>query len=67
MKKNDKKVEIKGIGNPLLITCPACGYSFPKVNPKTGKKVKACPMCGHEFLEFNNPRTNEDDFKKRII
>ena len=67
MKEEKKKIEIKGIANPLIITCPACGYSFQKENPKTGKKVKYCPMCGYEFLEIERSLKDKNDFKKRII
>lgn len=67
MKNEKNKEKLKRIEKPLIITCPACGYSFQKINPKSRKKVKACPMCGYKFLELNGNSNNHEDFKRRLI
>ncbi|MHA1688513.1 MAG: hypothetical protein ACTSUN_04130 [Promethearchaeota archaeon] len=58
---------MKGIGNPFVITCPACGFSFQKVDPKSGKRVKACPMCGYKLIEFDDNLNRKDDYKRPLI
>jgi len=65
MKKNQKKIKIKGIINENVRICPVCGFSFKFINPKTHKKVKVCPMCGHKFIEPNvfPKKPSENDYR----
>lgn len=51
MKENHKKIKIKGVINPFVITCPVCGYSFRKFDPKLKKSQTICPMCGYKFIK----------------
>ena len=62
-----KKMKIEGIDNRLIKTCPACGYSFKPVEPKSKKKVKACPMCGYKFIEPDIHSNDSNEFRKRIL
>lgn len=58
-KKNyPKRVE------PLIKTCPACGYTFKNYKKEKGKLK--CPMCGHIFY-FPHTKNKPDDFDRRII
>ena len=50
-----KKIIIEGIDNRLIKICPACGYSFNPINPKSRKQIKTCPMCGYKFIEPDIP------------
>jgi rubrerythrin len=51
MKEKKEKITLKGLKNPLIMTCPVCGFTFKPYDPKTRKKVTVCPMCGHKFIE----------------
>ena len=65
MKKNQKKIKIKGIINSSVRICPRCGFSFRSIDPKTKKKVNLCPMCGYKFIEPDVfPKSpSENDYK----
>lgn len=62
-----KKIKVKGISNDLIITCPACGYSFRVLDPTSKKAKKKCPMCGSSVNEPHFPPDRQDSFKKRIF
>lgn len=62
-----KKIKVKGIRNDLIITCPACGYSFRFLDPTSKKAKKKCPMCGSYVKEPHFPPDRQDNFKKRIF
>ena len=65
MKENKKDLDIKGIGNSLIRTCPVCGFSFRTFDPKTRRKINICPMCGYKFIEPDIlPHDNNKSNKK---
>jgi uncharacterized Zn finger protein (UPF0148 family) len=49
---------------PLIKTCPACGYTFKKYKEEEGKLK--CPMCGHEF-KLPHTQKKPGDFDRRIL
>jgi uncharacterized Zn finger protein (UPF0148 family) len=49
---------------PLIKTCPVCGFTFKKYKKEKGKLK--CPMCGHEFKLPHMPN-EPDNFKKRTF
>ena len=51
----------------LLKICPACGFSFKSVDPRTGKSQKSCPQCGFKITEPSIFPPNSQDFDKRMI
>jgi len=67
MKKDNKRSKINRIENPLIKTCPVCGYSFKPHDLKTGKKIDVCPMCGHKFIEPNISPQKPDEFDKKFF
>lgn len=46
----------------LMITCPACGYTFKNENLGIKKKKIICPMCGYQFKDPNMPPEGLDKF-----
>jgi hypothetical protein len=46
----------------LMITCPACGYTFRNLNLGQKKKKIICPMCRYQFKDPNFPPDKIDDF-----
>jgi len=67
MKEDKKKLKVKGFGNPLIITCPVCGYSFKPLDPKSRSKKRVCPMCGHAFYEPNILPQEPKDFDNNFF
>ncbi|MBD3339204.1 MAG: hypothetical protein GF353_08840 [Candidatus Lokiarchaeota archaeon] len=51
----------------LIITCPACGYTFRPIDLKSEKKVKKCPMCGQELSPSQFRPNKPNEFKKRTF
>ncbi|MHA1782951.1 MAG: hypothetical protein ACTSUL_05920 [Promethearchaeota archaeon] len=43
-------VKNKGILKNFIITCPVCGYRFPKFTPKNNRNKLICPICGYKFI-----------------
>lgn len=46
----------------LLITCPACGYTFRNEDIGLKKKKLICPMCNYQFKDLNFPPNKLDEF-----
>lgn len=46
----------------LMITCPACGYTFRNENLGLKKKKIICPMCRYQFKDPNIPSDGFDEF-----
>lgn len=46
----------------LLITCPACGYTFRNEALGPKKKKLNCPMCNYQFRDPNFPPNKLDEF-----
>jgi len=53
MKENIKITLSKGFEDPLIITCPICGFTFRSFDPKTRNKKLLCPMCNYSFLTYS--------------
>ena len=51
--------------NNLIITCPACGFTF-KNKDLLGKKKIKCPKCGYEFNQGDINPLEPKDFERRI-
>ncbi|MFO7796269.1 MAG: zinc-ribbon domain-containing protein [Promethearchaeati archaeon] len=50
----------------LMITCPACGYTFKFSDlKKPGKKIK-CPACGYE-IKRRPLGPDKPDFDQPIV
>jgi len=54
MKENVKKIKIKRIGSPTLITCPVCGFTYRAFDSKSGKRKIKCPICGYNIPNLEN-------------
>ena len=48
----------------LMITCPACGYTFRNKYLGPTKKKIICPMCRYQFKD---PKIPPDEFDEFII
>ena len=46
----------------LLITCPACGYTFRNEDLGLKKKKLICPMCNYQFKDPHFPPNKLDEF-----
>ena len=56
------------MNNNLIITCPACGFSFkPVVDSRIQKKIIECPMCGYTINESEIFPQELREFDKKII
>ena len=53
--------------NPLIRTCPVCGFTFKLYDSKTKKKISACPMCGYKFIESDILPNKPKEFDKKRI
>jgi len=50
----------------LMISCPACGYTFKLIEVETpGKKIK-CPACGYQ-IERRPLGPEKPDFDQPIV
>jgi len=67
MKENKKNLDVNGIGNSLIRTCPVCGFSFRTFDQTTRKKITMCPMCGHKFIEPDFLPHDNDRSSKRFF
>ena len=53
--------------NNLIITCPACGFSFKSEISWFKTKIKKCPMCGYIFTEPDVFHQKPREFDKEFI
>ena len=53
--------------NNLIVTCPACGFSFKPVDSRIKKKVIECPMCGYNINESEMFPQKLKNFYKKFI
>lgn len=53
----------------LMITCPACGYTFKLSEIKKPKDKVQCPACGYEFKKkpLRPEKPDKPDFDQPII
>ena len=60
MKKNIGS--LINMSSNLLITCPACGYTFRNEDFGPKKKKIICPMCNYKFKDKNFSPNQLDEF-----